>query len=468
LKLAELSTNKKKRIVVIGGVAAGTSAASKARRIEWDADVKIIQEESVVSYGACGIPYVIEGIISNFEELVERPPNVFKSKYDIDVIVNTRAYKIDRFRKQVYTTDLQSGKETIFDYDSLVLATGARAVIPNIKGVNQKGVFFIRNYNDGVKINNSTITKHAHSCVIAGAGLVGLEMVEAFKKRGLTGRGDMDITIVEMADHILPTMLDKTMAKIVERELEDNGVKTILGERVEEILGRDGEVRSIKTNTKLEINSDFIVLGTGVRPNSEMARDVGVELGYANAIKVDEFMRTSIPDIFAAGDCATARNYITNKDMYLPLGTTANKQGRIAGENAAGGNAKFRGIAGSAITKVFDLFIGKTGLTSEEALREGFDPVEEMIESRTRAGYYPGNKLIWIKIVADRKSGRVLGSQIVGGEGVKERIDLIALALLLKADIRDLASFDACYVPPASPVWEPVNIAASQTAKLVI
>jgi len=242
-------------------------------------------------------------------------------------------------------------------------------------------------------------------------------------------------------------------------------VKIILGERVEQILSRDGDVKGIKTNTKREIASDFIVLGTGVRPNSEIARDAGVELGYANAIKVDEYMRTNIPDIFAAGDCASARNYITNKDMYLPLGTTANKQGRVAGENAAGGNAMFRGIAGSAITKVFDLFIGKTGLTSEEALREGFDPVEEVIESITRAGYYPGNKPIWIKIVADRKSGRVLGSQIVGGEGVKERVDLIALALLLKAEIKDLASYDACYVPPASPVWEPVNIAASQTAK---
>ena len=394
---------------------------------------------------------------------------VFKSKYDIEIIISTHAYKIDRFRKQVYTTDLQSGKETIFDYDSLVVATGARAVIPNIKGVNQKGIFFIRNYSDGVKINDSTITKHAHSCVIAGAGLIGLEMVEAFKNRGQSGRrGDMDVTVVEMADHILPTMLDNKMAKIVERELAANGVKIMLRERVEEILGRDGEVRSIRTNTKREINSDFIVLGTGVRPNSEIARDAGVELGYANAIKLDEYMRTSIPEIFAAGDCATARNFVTNKDMYLPLGTTANKQGRVAGENAAGGNAKFRGIAGSAITKVFDLFIGKTGLTSEEALREGFDPVEEMIESITKAGYYPGNKPIWIKIVADRKSGRVLGSQIVGGEGVKERIDLIALALLLNADIRDLASFDACYVPPASPVWEPVNIAASQTAKLVI
>jgi NADPH-dependent 2,4-dienoyl-CoA reductase/sulfur reductase-like enzyme len=289
-------------------------------------------------------------------------------------------------------------------------------------------------------------------------------MVEAFKKR-VRGVGGMDVTLVEMADHVLPTMLDKNMAKIVERELEDNGVRIILGERVEEILGVDGRVSGIKTNTKREINSEFIVLGTGVKPNSEIARDAGVELGSANAIKVDEHMKTNIPDIFAAGDCATARNYITNKDMYLPLGTTANKQGRVAGENAAGGNAKFRGIAGSAITKVFDLFIGKTGLTKEDALRNGFDPVEEVMEDITRANYYPNNKPIWIKIVADRMSGRVLGSQIVGGEGVKERIDLIALALLLRADIRDLASYDACYVPPASPVWEPVNIAASQVAK---
>jgi NADPH-dependent 2,4-dienoyl-CoA reductase/sulfur reductase-like enzyme len=464
-----LSNTKSKKILVIGGVAAGTSAASKARRVDPSADIKIIQEENVVSYSACGIPYVIGGMINNFEVLIERKVDVFKDKYDIDAITNTRAFKIDRFKKQVYTTNLQSLEERIFDYDSLIIATGAKASIPNIKGANQGGVFFVRNYSDGMKINDSDIINRAQSCVIAGAGLIGLEMVEAFRRRGLTGRsgGMMDVTVVEMADHLLPTMLDKTMAKIVERELEANGVKTIIGERVEEILGRDGEVTGIKTNTTHEINGDFIVLGTGVIPNSEIAKDAGIELGYANAIKVDEYMRTNVPNVYAAGDCATARNYITNKDMYLPLGTTANKQGRVAGENAAGGNAKFPGTGGSAITKVFDLFIGKTGLTGEEALREGFDPVEEMIEDITRAGYYPGNKPIWIKIVADRNTGRVLGSQIVGGEGVKERVDLIALALLLKADIRDLASYDACYVPPASPVWEPINIAASQTEKLL-
>jgi NADPH-dependent 2,4-dienoyl-CoA reductase/sulfur reductase-like enzyme len=462
-----LQTNNKK-IVVIGGVAAGSSAASKAKRIDPDAEVKIIQEENVVSYGACGMPYVIEGIISGFEELIERPPDVFKNEYHIDVIINTRAQKIDGFKKQVYTTNLQSGKETIFDYDSLVIATGARAVVPNIKGVNQKGgIFLIRNYGDGVKIYDST--RNAISCVIAGAGLIGLEMAEAFKKRPRTS--EIDVTVVEMSDHVLPTLLDSSMAKIVERELEANGVKVITRERVEEIVGdgsADGQVKGVMTNTKREIDTDFIVLGTGIKPNSEIARDAGVELGYANAIKVDDYMRTNLPDIFAAGDCATATSYVTNEDTYLPLGTTANKQGRVAGENAAGGSARFRGIAGSAITKVFDLFIGKTGLTRQEALKYGFDPIEAEIESITRAGYYPGSKPIWIKIVADRKSGRVMGSQIIGGEAVKERIDLIALALLLKADIRDLASYDACYVPPASPVWEPVNIAASQLVKKLL
>jgi NADPH-dependent 2,4-dienoyl-CoA reductase/sulfur reductase-like enzyme len=458
-----------KKILVIGGVAAGPSAASKAKRIDPDADVKIIQNEKVVSYGACGMPYVIEGIVKEFQELIERPADVFKKEYQIDVVTNTCAQKIDRVKKEVYAVDLQSGVETTYEYDSLILATGAIAILPNIKGINQKdsggdGVFLIRNYEDGLKIYNSTKTKNASTCVFAGAGLIGLEMAEAFKKRP-TGR-KMDIIIVEKNEHVLPTMLDNQMAKIVQRELEDNEVKVITGERVEEIVrSSSSDVKAIKTNTNRQIDTDFILLGTGVRPNSEIAKDAGIELGFANAIKVDEYMRTNIPDIFAAGDCATARSYITNEDTYLPLGTTANRQGRIAGENAAGGSARFRGIAGSVITKVFGLYIGKTGLIRQEALNYGFDPIEEEIESITRAGYYPGSKSIWIKIIADRKSRRILGSQIVGGEGVKERIDLIALAMLLKADISDLASYDACYVPPASPVWEPLNIAASQTAK---
>jgi len=459
-----------KKILVIGGVAAGTSAASKAKRIDPDADVKIIQDERVVSYGACGIPYVIEGIVSDFQELIERSADIFKKEYQIDVITNTRAQRIDRDKKEVCTIDLQNRVETIYEYDSLVIATGARAIIPNIKGVDQTDgddIFLIRNYEDGLKIYDSKKAKNASTCVVVGAGLVGLEMIEAFTKR--KARRKMDITVVEMSDHVLPTMLDKNMAKIVQRELESNGVKVITGEQVEEIVGnsisRDDNVKTIKTNTNRQIDTDFILLGTGVRPNSEIAKDTGIELGYANAIKVNDYMRTNIPDIFSAGDCATARSYITNENMYIPLGTTANRQGRVAGENAAGGDARFRGIAGSAITKVFDLYIGKTGLTKQEALNYGFDPIEEEIESVTRAGYYPDSKPIWIKIIADRKSGRILGSQIVGGEGVKERIDLIALALLLKADLRDLSSYDACYVPPASPVWEPLNIAASQTAK---
>lgn len=446
-----------RRIVVIGGVAAGSSAASKAKRIDPDAEVTIIQEESVVSYGACGIPYVVEGIIDSFEDLIERPPEVFKDKYDIDVVVNTHADKIDPKHKTVYATNVKSKEKLTLEYDSLVIATGARAAVPNIKGVDKRGVFLVRNYGHGVTIRE--FTKDASSCIIVGGGLVGVEMAEAYRKRG------MNVVMIERNDHILPNIIDKDLASIVEKNLEENGVKLKIGEEVKEIIG-DGEVKGIRTD-RSEIEGDFVLLGTGVRPNSEIARDAGVDLGTAGAIKVDDHMKTNIESVFAAGDCATVRNYVTGKDDYLPLGTTANKQGRVAGENAAGGNAVFRGIAGSAITKTFDLYIGKTGLNVEQARKEGFDPAVEMIESITRSGYYPDNKPIWIKLVADKKSGKVLGSQIVGGEAVKGRIDLIAFALLLKTSIKDIANYDACYVPPASPVWEPLNIAASQVNKLV-
>jgi NADPH-dependent 2,4-dienoyl-CoA reductase/sulfur reductase-like enzyme len=500
-------SNEKKKILIIGGVAAGTSAASKARRIDPNADIKIIQEEPVVSYGACGIPYVIEGVIDDFSKLIARSTEEFERKYNIDIFENTRAVKIDADNKQVYAEALcntdsnhnnnsvnsnsksDSNTLMIFEYDSLVIATGARSVIPNIKGVivNKeisntnihrsstmvKGILLLRNYGDGFYIRDS-IKEDSKSCVIVGAGLIGIEMAQAFRRRG------MDVTIIEMADRVLPSLLDKDMAEIVKEELENNGIKVVLGEGLQEVVTSSSPhsssstlslkvryLEQIKTSKNKEIAADLLLLGTGVRPNSEIAKAAGIEIGVANAIKVDEHMRTNIPDIFAAGDCATARNYITNKDVYLPLGTTANKQGRVAGENAAGGNAVFKGIAGSMITKTFDLYVGKTGLDKQEAVQNGFDPIEKEIKSVTRAGYYPNKKSISIKLMADRKSQSVLGAQVVGGEGVKGRIDLVAFALLMRATVDDLVDYDACYVPPASPVWEPMNIAASQTAKLL-
>ncbi len=287
-----------KKILIIGGVAAGTSAASKAKRIDPDAEVKIIQDEKVVSYGACGIPYVIEGIVSDFQELIERSADIFKKEYQIDVITNTRAQRIDRAKKKVHAIDLQSRVGTIYEYDSLVIATGARAIVPNIKGVDQRegdDIFLLRNYEDGLKIYDSKKAKNASACVVVGAGLIGLEMVEAFKNR--SARRKMDITVVEKNDHVLSTMLDKNMAMLVLRELESNGVKVITGEQVEEIVGSsssiDDNVKTVKTNTNRQIDTDFILIGTGVRPNSEIAKDTGIELGYANAIKVNDYMKTN-------------------------------------------------------------------------------------------------------------------------------------------------------------------------------
>jgi NADPH-dependent 2,4-dienoyl-CoA reductase/sulfur reductase-like enzyme len=468
------SKNKKRKILVIGGVAAGTSAASKAKRIDPNADIKIIQEEPLVSYGSCGIPYVIEGLINDFDKLIARSVEEFKNKYHIDIMINTRATRIDHLEKKVYAKDLQNKKEVVFDYDSLVIATGARAVIPKIKelyydkGNSMKGgLFLLRNFEDGIYIRD--YIKNAKSVIIVGAGLIGIEMAESFKQRG------MSVILIEIADHVLANILDKDMAEIIEEELKNNGVNVRLKEKVEQILlesDRFGDgnyspkIKGVRT-TKEEILADCVLFGVGVRPNSEIAKDAGIELGVNNAIKVDDYMRTNIVDIYAAGDCATARNYITGKDDYLPLGTTANKQGKIAGENAAGGNVKFEGIAASAITKIFGLFVGKTGLSKEEALENGFEPIESKIEDITRAGYYPDNKKIWIKLVADKKNKRILGAQIVGGEAVKGRIDLISFALLKQSTVEDLANYDACYVPPASPVWEPINIAAIQMSKLL-
>ncbi|HEY6535621.1 MAG TPA: FAD-dependent oxidoreductase [Candidatus Nitrosocosmicus sp.] len=464
--------NNPKKILIIGGVAAGTSAASKARRIDPHADIKIIQDESVVSYGACGIPYVIEGLIDNFDKLIARSADEFKNKYNIDILSNTLATKIDPVKNQVIAKDLKSKNEMVFKYDSLIITTGARAYIPKIKGLdpnnknNIKNVFFLRNFEDGINIQNNL--KKVKSSIIIGSGLIGIEMVESFKKRGI------DTTLVERGDHLLARILDKDMSKMIEEELVRNKINIILNENIEEIIlssGNDQVIRTnaigIRTNNR-KIYADCILLGLGVKPNSELARNAGIETGYRDAIKTDEYMRTNMQNIFAAGDCAIAKNYVTDKDDYLPLGTTANKQGKIAGENAASlkNKIKFNGIAGSAITKTFDLFAGKVGLNKQGAVENGFDPIENKIEDITRASYYPNNKKIWIKLVADRKTKLILGAQIVGGEGVKGRIDLISLALLKKSTIDDLINYESCYVPPTSPVWDPLNIAAIQILKL--
>ncbi len=467
-----LNISNQKKILIIGGVAAGTSAASKARRIDPNADIKIIQEESVVSYGACGIPYVIEGLIDNFDKLIARTVDEFKNKYNIDILIDTLAIKIDPTENQVIAIDLNSKNKMKFEYDSLIIATGARASIPKIKGLDAnnkngiKNVFFLRNFEDGITIQNNL--KNVKSSIIIGSGLIGIEMVESFKKRGI------ETTLVEKGDHLLTNILDKDMSKIIQEELERNKINIILNESIEEIILNSNNKNDIQSNAigirtkNREIYADCILLGVGVKPNSEIARNAGIETGFKDAIKIDEYMRTNIQNIFAAGDCATAKNYVTDKDDYLPLGTTANKQGKIAGENAANSNSKiqFNGIAGSVITKTFDLFAGKVGLNKQEAIENGFDPLQNKIEDITRASYYPNNKKIWIKIVADKNTRRILGAQIVGGEGVKGRIDVISMALLKKSTIDDLINYETCYVPPASPVWDPLNIAAIQILKL--
>jgi NADPH-dependent 2,4-dienoyl-CoA reductase/sulfur reductase-like enzyme len=268
-KISNNNNKKNKNIIIIGGVAAGASAASKAKRVDPNVNITILQDEPLVSYGACGIPYVIEGIIDNFEKLVERPADVFKKQYDIDVMVNIRAERIDRLKQEIHAINLKDNEHITLEYDSLVIATGARPVIPPIKGVDLDGVVFLRNYGDGKRIK-AKIVENSQSTVIVGAGLIGLEMADAFKKNGI------DVTVVEMADHVLPNILDIDLAKIVENHLKDNGIKLRLGERLVEVIGNE-KARGIDT-TKGSIDCDLVLLGTGVRPNSEIARDAGIKL----------------------------------------------------------------------------------------------------------------------------------------------------------------------------------------------
>ncbi|MGD2107595.1 MAG: FAD-dependent oxidoreductase [Nitrosopumilaceae archaeon] len=445
------------KVLVIGGVAAGTTAASQAKRSKPDVDVTLVQEESHVSYGSCGMPYVFEKLVPSFDDLIVRSANEFKEKYGIKVFTNTKAIKISPPEKKVTCINTQTNEELVFEYDKLIIATGARSIQPPIKGIDQKNVFSLRTLTDGKNLYKSI--PNAKSCVIIGAGLVGLEMAEAFKNQGL------DVTVIEMDTRILSRMVNENLSEIVSNHIVQKGVVLKLDEQVMEI-STDKEDQKIVTTKNFTIKTDFVLVGVGVRPNSELAQEAGIDQGIAKAIKVDSKMRTNLADIYAVGDCATARNYVTDKDSYLPLGTTANKQGRIAGRNCVENDLySFEGIAASAITKVFDLLVGSTGLSLKDAQNEDFEAVENMIEGHTRAKYYPDGKKIWINLVADKSTHRILGAQIVGEEFVKGRIDQIALALFLKAKVEDLIHYDWCYVPPVSPVIDPLNIAASQLEK---
>jgi NADPH-dependent 2,4-dienoyl-CoA reductase/sulfur reductase-like enzyme len=448
----------KERFIVIGAVAAGMSAASRARRMKPDMEITVFEKTGDVSWAACGMPYLIAGKVRSPDELVHYNAAFFKEKRNIDIRLYHQVTQISPERKTVKAKNIKTGEEKEYPYDKLLIATGARSMIPPIKGIELQGVFALHELQEGISIKEYIRRYSTKNGIIIGAGYIGMEMAESFSENG------MKVTMVEKLPDILGTM-DNEITAVVEEELRRNNVTLMKSSGVIEFTGNGSSVTKVLTDTDKNIDADIALIGTGIRPNSEIARDAGIELGRSGAIKINERMETNIPDVYAAGDCAEAYHLVLGRNAYIPLGTTANKQGKVAGENIAGGNASFAGIVGTAVFKTFSLGVGRTGITEKEAKTEGFDYVSNMVEHVSRAFYYPGSSPVKIKLIADKKTGVLLGAQLVGPEGIAKRLDVFATAITARLTVDQVGNLDLSYAPPFAPVYDPIIIAATELEK---
>jgi NADH oxidase (H2O2-forming) len=434
--------------VIIGAHAAGVDAASAARKTDRTAEITLITEEKHAGYSRCGLPFVIGGHIPSFNNLIVFQPSYFQMM-KLKLLTETKVTKIDTGRKVVETVSKGDKKE--IPYDSLIIASGASAFTPPIKGREKKGILPLRTIEDGEKIDQA-IREGAKTAVVMGAGLIGLETAVALQERGLK------VTVVEMLPQVLPAMLDSDIAKTVQETLEQKGVRILTGKPVEEFLGEDNVTGIIAGGE--QINADLFVSAFGVRANTQIATEAGIALGETRAVKTNARMETNVKDVYAVGDCAESTHIVTQKPVLQQLGTVAVRQGKVAGINAAGGYALFTGVLGSAVTQLYDIEAGVTGLTEAAAKRAGIETVSGSISSKTRADYYPGAMPIKVKLVAEKESQRVVGAQILGGEEVTQRINALSFAIQKQMTIRELAKADTAYAPPLSETWEPMVLAA--------
>jgi NADPH-dependent 2,4-dienoyl-CoA reductase/sulfur reductase-like enzyme len=451
-----MGAQKEERLVVIGGDAAGMSAASQARRMRPDLKIAVFERGPYTSYGACGMPYYVEGLVQDIDDLVARTPEVFRQKYDIDARVFHEVEQIDLNRHAVRVRNLKEDKTFWEEFDQLLIATGASPIRPKLPGIDAQGVFSLSLLPDGVAIRRAAEAKSARRAVVVGGGYIGLEMAEALLAKGL------EVSLVELLPQVMST-LDQDMAELVADTLRAMGVTLYLGEGVESFEVSGDRVSGVKTSKRL-LPADLVILGIGIRPNVALAKEAGVPLGKTGAILVDDRMRTEIPDVWAAGDCVESTHLVSGGKVFIALGTVANKQGRVAGINLGGGDARFPGVVGTAITKVGETEVARTGLSAREVETLRLDHVTAFVKARTRAKYYPGGGSAAIKVVAERSTGRFLGGQIVGPPGAGKRIDIFATALHAGMRVPEMLYLDLAYAPPVSPAWDPVLIALRQIA----
>jgi len=455
-----LMTNSK-NVVVIGGVAAGMKCASRLRRLDPSTKITVIEKGSYLSYAACGMPYYVEGLVETLDGLMDTPVGTvrntafFKAVKGVDVCINTLAEHIDRENKFVHVKDLESGETETLSYDKLVIATGARPFIPPISGVDLRGVYRLYHPDEADEIRRSLEAGKIKNATIIGGGLIGMEVAEALTARGVK------VTVVEMMDHVLPALLDFETATFLTKHLKAKGVRVLTSAKVS-VIEDDGQGNVVAVIAGEErVEADMVLLAIGIRPNVDLASEAGLEIGETGAIAIDDHCRTNDPDIYAGGDCVACTSRITGKKIYVPLGSTANKHGRIIADNIAGRDARFEGILGTAVFKAFDFTVARTGMTEYQARQAGYDVSVALTPAPDRAHYYPTNKPILVKLIADAGNGKILGGQVVGPGECAKRIDVLATAIHYGATIDDIPAYDLSYAPPYSTPIDNIAVAAN-------
>ena len=441
------------KIVILGGVAAGAKAAAKSRRLLPDAEIDLYTDDTHISYSSCGLPYYIEGNFEDYRLLLVVSPEDFEKK-NVHVHLKNRAVKIIPESKQVLIQDLTAQRVFLVEYDKLIIAVGARPVIPKIKNVNLPNVFTLRKIEDGILIKEMVLK--SNKATIIGGGYIGIELLEALVKQNLK------VTLIEYSPFVMTTF-DEDMSKLIQDQLNsiNNGRFEIMtSEIVTEFSGDVKGVKSVKTGTGKEFETDFVVICTGATPNVEIAKDAGIDLGVTGAIKVNAKMETSIKDIYACGDCVEEHLVVSDTKIWLPLGSNANKEGRTAAINACGGDDKFYGVLGSSVTRCLNLTMSMTGLTEKKAQALGYQPVSVTVTKNDKVGYMPNVNNITLKLIADSETGKLLGAQAVGAGDADKRINALAAALLAGMTVDEFYKNDLTYAPPFSPTIDPLLNAA--------
>lgn len=453
------------RIVVIGGVAAGLKAAAKVRRLDAEAQITVLERGELVSYGACGLPYFIGGEVEQVRQLMSSPsgalrtPEFFKKAKNLDVLTRMEAVAIEREAKIVHALNLETGAKQQFAYDKLVLATGASPLKPAWPGVEKENIFHVWRPQDAAAIRRGLETQKYEKAVVIGAGLIGLEIAEALRM------WDVDVTVVEMKNQLFPALLDEDMAQELELSLAAKGLQFLKEEAVE-AFGGDAQVREVKTD-KRTLTADLVILALGARPNVELARQAGLEIGTSGAIAVNEYLQTSDKAIFAGGDCAENTHRVSGEKVFLPMGSTANKHGRVIGENLCGAGVKFGGVLGTAVVKLFEMQVGRTGLNERQGAAAGFECVSVTVAGYDRPHYMKAARKVLLKLTADAVSRQLLGMQAWGEGDVVKRVDVAAMALSLGATVDKLFDADLAYSPPFNSPIDMLAVAANKlTAKL--